>query len=742
MATAGNKNHEDAVTVLMVPFPTQGHLNQLLHLGRLISSYNIPVHYVSTPAHTRKAKLRIHGGGNIPDLHFHGFPVPPYETPPPDPTSSTKVPRHQMPAILSSVHLRDPVFQLMKKLSGTTKRLVIIHDALVSYVIQDIVSVPNAESYAFSASSAFFSYLTLWDFRGKPQGVPEHQLLQLLPKLDLPQEYSEYMLLNLTTKINSSGTLIDSCTAIEGPFLDYRTMFKSFGSDKVWAVGPLNPVHHHCVPVKKDEVDQGQRRHYCLDWLDKQSPNSVLFVSFGSSTTLSDEEIKEMAFGLEKSEQNFLWVLRDADKGDLFTEEGGDDQVKEVLEVGLPVLPEFLSSDSEAEEIQATSKDIENAVRTLMNSEEGDQMRQRAQDVSKAVKASLMENGTPLGVVDPQFSPILSVPSNPNFPIQSPIHVEFPFVLFELAGALHLVSELVVPWRFSDSKSQFSAQITLIHHFFLRNSIETIHFESNIFQKMTRARAAVDESMKDSNNDVNSSRFEGLESRTVTMESQFTNLESKLNALVVSMAERDARFDKLVEMFEWTHSRNPEKAQVTENSSPNSPAPYNHRLHEELRIIARCSRLWWRKEMAVHYQPGARGPGRSTTHWPLKQKQPSAGFQHFRRLSSGNGNWQDSGQVNSPVSSPGSVKSSYDLSMESGDKVLNGSNLVDKLVNGRETEKMSQEMGTGKELSSVSIRGLVNMILCEETAKANVPENVLWTIDSEMVDLSNLPHGV
>ncbi|GMP86724.1 hypothetical protein CsSME_00039397 [Camellia sinensis var. sinensis] len=33
------------VVVIMVPFPAQSHLNQLLQLSCLISSYNIPVHY-------------------------------------------------------------------------------------------------------------------------------------------------------------------------------------------------------------------------------------------------------------------------------------------------------------------------------------------------------------------------------------------------------------------------------------------------------------------------------------------------------------------------------------------------------------------------------------------------------------------------------------------------------------------------------------------------------------------------
>ncbi|CAI9118863.1 OLC1v1020490C1 [Oldenlandia corymbosa var. corymbosa] len=397
MAGAG-KIPEEAVTVVMVAFPAQGHLNMLLHLARLIASYNIPVHYVCTPPHIRQAKLRVHGWNpdSISNIHFHGFPVPHYEAPPPDPNSAQKVPVHQIPAILSSVHLRDPVFQLMKTLSSSsTKRLVVIHDALMTYVIGDIGLVPNAESYAFSVSSALCSYSALWELAGKPEGVPEFQLLQVLPRLNYPQELQEFVRLLLGTKITSSGTLINSCTAIDGPFLDHRTKFKSFGSDKVWAVGPLHPLHHVMV---NDEEDQGQQRHYCLDWLDKQAPHSVIFVTFGSSTTLSDEEIKEMAIGLEKSKQKFLWVLRDADKGDISNHEGGDDQVKEVLRVGLPVLPEFLSSDPHAEKIQVTSKDIENTVRKLMDSAEGHQMRQRAQEVSIAVKASTMDNGTPFGV--------------------------------------------------------------------------------------------------------------------------------------------------------------------------------------------------------------------------------------------------------------------------------------------------------------------------------------------------------
>lgn len=46
----------------------------------------------------------------------------------------------------------------------------------------------------------------------------------------------------------------------------------------------------------------------CLKWLDTQPANSVLYVSFGSGGSLSGDQIKELALGLELSNVRFLWV--------------------------------------------------------------------------------------------------------------------------------------------------------------------------------------------------------------------------------------------------------------------------------------------------------------------------------------------------------------------------------------------------------------------------------------------------
>ncbi|GLJ08746.1 hypothetical protein SUGI_0095050 [Cryptomeria japonica] len=53
-----------------------------------------------------------------------------------------------------------------------------------------------------------------------------------------------------------------------------------------------------------------EQEESCLKWLDAQEPGSVIYVSFGSISVKSMEQLEELAVGLEKSQHPFLWVLR------------------------------------------------------------------------------------------------------------------------------------------------------------------------------------------------------------------------------------------------------------------------------------------------------------------------------------------------------------------------------------------------------------------------------------------------
>ncbi|PQM37506.1 7-deoxyloganetin glucosyltransferase [Prunus yedoensis var. nudiflora] len=55
----------------------------------------------------------------------------------------------------------------------------------------------------------------------------------------------------------------------------------------------------------------------CFKWLDQKKPSSVVYVNYGSITTMTDQHLKEFAWGLANSKHPFLWIVRpDVVEGD------------------------------------------------------------------------------------------------------------------------------------------------------------------------------------------------------------------------------------------------------------------------------------------------------------------------------------------------------------------------------------------------------------------------------------------
>lgn len=245
----------------------------------------------------------------------------------------------------------------------------------------------------------------------------------------------------------NSGNLYNTSMVIERPYVNL--MARVLPHKKHWAIGPLNQVTS-TLSAKKDS----NGRHVCLEWLDKQTPRSVIYVSFGTTTTFSDEQIKELALGLEESGQKFIWVLRDTEKGDVSSEgrkielpKGYEERVKnvglvvrdlapqlEILEhpstggflshcgwnsciesitMGVPIGAWPMHSDqprnavfvtavlgvgtvvrdwNRCDEVAAASA-VAEGVRKLMASKEGEAMRRGAAELGAALRDSAAEGG-------------------------------------------------------------------------------------------------------------------------------------------------------------------------------------------------------------------------------------------------------------------------------------------------------------------------------------------------------------
>ncbi|PWA40681.1 UDP-glucuronosyl/UDP-glucosyltransferase [Artemisia annua] len=300
----------EEVVVVMVPFLAQSHLNQLLHLSRLISAYNIPIHYVSTTCHSRQARNRLHGWNPSDFIHFHDFPDPDFTNPPPNPIAPTEFPTY----LQRSLYLRDPVASLIKSLSQTSRRVVVIHDTLMTYVVQDVKSILNAETYVFRPLSVLYHLCITFEVAGRELPF-EPEMIRGLPSSSASLSYKLFDFIKLQQSYQTIhvGYVYDSSRVIEGKHLELLERDESCGR-KHWALGP--------VEMQSGSLDSNNR-HLCLQWLDNQPENSVVYVSFGTTNTLSDDQIMELAIGLEKSDHRFLWVLCDADKGGVSGNESG-----------------------------------------------------------------------------------------------------------------------------------------------------------------------------------------------------------------------------------------------------------------------------------------------------------------------------------------------------------------------------------------------------------------------------------
>ncbi|KAK1428860.1 hypothetical protein QVD17_17700 [Tagetes erecta] len=453
---ANYKNNQpppSPAAVVMVPLPLQGHLNQLLHLSRLISNHNIPVHFVSTTVHCGQAKRRVQGWNPlaISTIHFHELQTPNFVSRPPNAHSTTKFPSHIYPLCESTTQLRQPMASLLRKLSTTTRRLVIIHDSLMGYVIQDFVSIPNSESYTFHSVSAFTILLyTLRSVCKQFKNITDPEALtndHLSFEDCFTAEFKKFTSMQHDfTKLNS-GRIYNSCGTIEQPMLDLLENEERNRNKKLWSLGPFNPVD----TKKTTKRDKGYK---CLKWLDKQEPNSVIFIAFGTTTSLTKEQILEIAIGLENSEQSFIWALRDADKGDVFNDyatldlpEGYEDRIKgrglvvrewapqleilahqatggfmshcgwnscmESISMGVPIVAWPMHSDQPTNSVLVTNilkvglivkdwkwrdemvvaEDVEKAVRKLMGTKEGAEIRRRAVEIGGGVRKSARKDG-------------------------------------------------------------------------------------------------------------------------------------------------------------------------------------------------------------------------------------------------------------------------------------------------------------------------------------------------------------
>ena len=99
----------------------------------------------------------------------------------------------------------------------------------------------------------------------------------------------------------AKGILVNSFIELESHVIN---SFVNGTTPPIYTVGPLLNLNHG------DHQNQQDSESNVIKWLDDQPPSSVVFLCFGSVRAFNEDQVKDIASGLQNSGYRFLWSLR------------------------------------------------------------------------------------------------------------------------------------------------------------------------------------------------------------------------------------------------------------------------------------------------------------------------------------------------------------------------------------------------------------------------------------------------
>ncbi|KAF8041581.1 hypothetical protein BT93_A0237 [Corymbia citriodora subsp. variegata] len=184
--------------------------------------------------------------------------------------------------------------------------------------LADEIGVP---SYVFFTSSAAFlglmlhlqslqdeQHLDITEFKDSATELDFPSFKNRLPAKVLPSvvlmKESVRTFLELARRMRATkGIVINTFDELEPHAV---ASLAGLGAPAVYPMGPLLNLN----TKTKKKADGGRQGDGIMEWLDEQPPSSVVFLCFGSAGSFREDQVKEIAYALERSGHPFLWSLR------------------------------------------------------------------------------------------------------------------------------------------------------------------------------------------------------------------------------------------------------------------------------------------------------------------------------------------------------------------------------------------------------------------------------------------------
>ncbi|KAF3960890.1 hypothetical protein CMV_014428 [Castanea mollissima] len=305
--------------ILAYTYPASGHIIPLLDLTHQLLRRGLTVTVVVIPTDLPLLQplLSLHPSS----LYSLVLPAPE----PPTPSWKSRMAKDQA--------MRDLHYPLLLNWfhSHLSPPIAIISDFFLGWT-HHLAKQLGLPRVVFSPSGGFgLSVLfSLWRDLPKNEDPEDMDFQVLLPKIpnspvypwrQLPNQYKnctegdpdwEFNKNNMLDNFASWGLVVNSFTELERVYLEHlRT---ELGHDRVWSVGPLLPLEDDVVGSSSRGGSSSIPCEQVMAWLNSRNDNSVVYVCFGSRTTLSTKQMDVLVSALEQSGVEFILCVRGLDE--------------------------------------------------------------------------------------------------------------------------------------------------------------------------------------------------------------------------------------------------------------------------------------------------------------------------------------------------------------------------------------------------------------------------------------------
>ncbi|GFP81915.1 beta-d-glucosyl crocetin beta-1 6-glucosyltransferase [Phtheirospermum japonicum] len=278
----------------MIPF---------LELAKGLSTRNFNICLCSTRVNLDSFKLSIEK--DYSSIQLVELDIPSTPELPPEMHTTKNLPPDRLLALTTAFQMSSSSFS---DIMNSVKPDLLIYDLYQPWASK-LASSKNIPSVFFSVSGAtsyayyhhVYTMGTGSPFPHEAIHLPDHKWIEMVKFItpyikDADAEDFAFGIFTLSSDI----VLTSGSREVEHKYIDYLSVLSK---KRIVSTGPL-------IAHATDDDDDDKEHSEVMTWLSGKKRGSTIYISFGSENYLSDEQIGEIAKGLQLSNANFVWVIR------------------------------------------------------------------------------------------------------------------------------------------------------------------------------------------------------------------------------------------------------------------------------------------------------------------------------------------------------------------------------------------------------------------------------------------------